>query len=68
MKKESTAYQAAEKLEEIFQIEASLWELPAEERLRIRQEKIAPKIEELFLWIHSFQEGDFDEGGLMQKA
>ncbi|MCM1412646.1 MAG: IS66 family transposase [Lachnospiraceae bacterium] len=67
-KKKVPAYQAVEKLKEIFRIETPLRELPAEERLRIRQEKIAPKIEELFCWIHSFQEGDFDEGGLMQKA
>lgn len=67
-KKEIPAYQAVEKLKEIFRIETPLRELSAEERIQIRQEKIAPRIEELFHWIHSFQEGDFEEGGLMQKA
>lgn len=67
-KKEIPAYQAVEKLRNIFRIETPLRELSAEERLRIRQEKIAPRIGELFEWMHSFQEGDFEEGGLMQKA
>lgn len=67
-KEEVPAYQAVKRLKEIFRLETPLRELSAEERLRIRQEKIAPKIEELFRWIHSFQEGDFDKGGLMQKA
>lgn len=67
-KKEVPAYQAVEMLREIFRIETPLRELSAEERLRIRREKIAPRLEEFFRWIHSFKEGDFEEGGLMQKA
>lgn len=67
-KKKIPAYQAVEKLGRIFQIETPLRELSAKERLRIRREKIAPRIDELFSWIHSFKEGDFEKGGLMQKA
>lgn len=67
-KEKVPAYQAVKKLREIFQIETPLRELSAEERLRIRQEEIKPRIDELFHWIHSFQDGDFEKGGLMQKA
>ena len=67
-KKKVPAYQAVEKLREIFRMETPLKALPAEERLLIRQEKIAPLIEDLFRWIHSFKEEDFEKGGLMQKA
>lgn len=67
-KKEVPVYQAVEKLKEIFRTETPLREVSVEERLRIRQEKIAPMMEDLFEWIHSFQEGDFEKGGLMQKA
>ena len=67
-KKKIPAYVAIEKLGKIFQIETPLRELPAEERLRIRKEKIEPRIHEFFSWIHSFKEGDFEKGGLMQKA
>jgi hypothetical protein len=46
----------------------TLQKLTAEERLRIRREKIQPLVEELFDWIHSFGDEDFEKGGLMQKA
>ena len=67
-KKEIPAYQAVEKLKKIFQAETPLQKLTAEERLRIRREKIQPLVEELFDWIHSFGDEDFEKGGLMQKA
>lgn len=56
-KKEIPAYEAVEKLKEIFRLETPLKVLSAEERLQVRKEKIRPRIEELFHWIHSFEEG-----------
>ena len=67
-KKNIPAYQAIEQLKEILHIEKTMKDLSAKERLELRKKKIQPKIEMFFTWIHSFNDGDFENGGLMQKA
>lgn len=67
-KKKIPAYEAIEQLKEIFRIEKTLQALSSAERLSMRKEKIQPRMEAFFTWIHSFKEGDFEKGGLMQKA
>lgn len=47
-KKKVPAYKAVEKLKKIFQLETPLHSLTAQERLKIRREKIQPLVEDLF--------------------
>ena len=49
--KSSVAYRALQKIAEFYSIDTGLKELPKEERLKQRQEKIQPLVEELFAWV-----------------
>ena len=49
--KSSVAYRALQKIAEFYSIDTGLKELPKEERLKQRQEKIQPLVEELFVWV-----------------
>lgn len=51
--KNSIAYQALLRISSIYQIEGSLKELTAKERLKVRQESIKPLVDEYFTWIKS---------------
>jgi len=49
--KSSVAYRALQKIAEFYSIDTGLKELPKEERLKQRQEKIQPMVEEFFAWV-----------------
>lgn len=47
----SVAYQALSRISQIYKLEGALKDLPAEERLRERQNTIKPLVEEYFAWV-----------------
>ena len=49
--KNSVAYRALQKIAEFYSIDTGLKELPKEECLKQRQEKIQPMVEEFFAWV-----------------
>ena len=53
--KRSVAYQALKRISAIYEIEGTLKNLSAEERLNRRQADIKPLVEEFFAWIRSKQ-------------
>lgn len=55
-------------IDRIFKLERELKDLDAESRLAVRQEKVAPMVDELFDFLHSLPDSDFDKSSKLYEA
>jgi transposase len=58
--KNSIAYDALERIGELYKIEEDIREKSCEERLKVRQEQSKPRLDAYFEWLHSMDTEDLD--------
>lgn len=66
--KKSVAYEAMQKIGELYKIEERIRNLSIEERYHVRQEEAKPLLEAYFAWLHNLNDGTLDSKSLIGDA